>query len=360
KFTNQTEVARLAGLEGWWNGVAAGDLDRDGDLDIVATNFGFNTKYHASADHPALLYYGKFGTDKMRLVEAEYEGETLFPVRGKSCSTRAIPHLADKFQTFHSFALAELDQIYTKPVIKDALEFSATTLASGVFLNDGGGKFDFRELPRLAQIAPSFGVVISELDGDGIPDLYLAQNFYNPQPETGRMSGGVSQMLRGRGDGSFEPVGADSSGLIVGEDAKAACVADLNGDAWPDLLVGSNNGPVRSFINRGEGRSPGREMIRIGLRGKAGNLDGVGARITVEHSDGSRQVGEVHAGESYLAQSSSNFFVGTGARGVTKVEVRWPDGSTSAHQVEAGQDSILIPQPEASPRQASAKPVLQR
>ena len=58
-------------INGWWNGVKSADLDQDGDMDLIATNFGLNTKYHTSADHPVLLYYGKFGTEKMRLVQIQ-------------------------------------------------------------------------------------------------------------------------------------------------------------------------------------------------------------------------------------------------------------------------------------------------
>ncbi|MFP6872136.1 MAG: FG-GAP-like repeat-containing protein [Verrucomicrobiales bacterium] len=349
KFTDATAEAGLAGHTGWWNGITAGDIDLDGDIDFVAANFGLNTKYHASPGHPALLYSGNFGTDTTRLIEAEFEGDQLFPVRGKSCSTRAIPHLAQKFQTFHSFALAELDQIYTPPELKGATEFSATTLASGVFINNGKGKFDFRELPRLAQVAPSFGTVISDLDGDGIPDLYLAQNFYGPQVETGRMSGGLSVLLRGLGDGNFEPLWPRESGLIVAEDATAACLADVNGDNWPDLLVASNNGPLRCFINRGSTRYPKRRMRRVTLRAKTGNMNAAGARVTAMLSDGTRQTAAVVCGSGYLAQSTQSLFFGLGERQLTELSILWPDGMSTSHRVSGKQGSITISQPAVAP-----------
>ncbi|MEC8906268.1 MAG: VCBS repeat-containing protein, partial [Verrucomicrobiota bacterium] len=178
-FTDQTEKSGLNKIPGWWNGVSAADLDLDGDIDLVASNFGLNTKYHASNDHPVLLYYGKFGTDEMRLVEAEYENGQLFPVRGKSCSTRAIPHLAQRFNTFHSFALAELNEVYTPQEMKGAQKFSITELNSGILLNDGNAQFNFKKLPKIAQIAPSFGIVVEDMNGDSFPDLFLAQNFYH-------------------------------------------------------------------------------------------------------------------------------------------------------------------------------------
>ena len=65
------------------------------------------------------------------------------------------------------------------------------TLESGVWLNDGHARFTFHPLPRLAQNAPSFGVIATEMDGDGHPDLLLAQNssqahFDIPQAWRGR------------------------------------------------------------------------------------------------------------------------------------------------------------------------------
>ena len=171
------------------------------------TNFGLNTKYHATEEKPIVLYYGDFdGTGAKRLVEAEYEDDTLFPIRGKSCSTGAMPHLAEKFQTYHEFALASVVDIYTPKCLNESEKFSVTTLESGVLINDGDGKFAFRPLPRLAQIAPGFGAVLTEVDGDGRPDLYIAQNFFTAQPETGRMDGGMSLLLLGNNDGSFRPV----------------------------------------------------------------------------------------------------------------------------------------------------------
>jgi hypothetical protein len=283
------------------------------------------------------------------LIEAEFEGNQLFPVRGKSCSTRAIPHLGPKFKTFHSFALAELDQIYTPPQLDSATRFSVTTLASGVFINDGTGKFEFKELPRLAQLAPSFGIVINDLDGDTIPDIYLAQNFYGPQPETGRMSGALSTMLRGKGDGSFDALWPRDSGLLVAEDGTAACLADMDGDNWPDLLVATNNGPVHSFLNKSNLRYPKNKMLRVTLRGHAGNSNAVGARVTLIMSDKTRQSTEVQAGSGYLSQSTQSLFFGLGEKHPSTINVRWPTGISTNHKVSEQQGSITISQPANSP-----------
>ncbi|MDB4622669.1 FG-GAP-like repeat-containing protein, partial [Akkermansiaceae bacterium] len=72
-------------------------------------------------------------------------------------------------------------------------------------------------------------MTVSDVDLDGVLDIYLVQNFHSPQVETGRMSGGLSQLLRGKGDGSFEVVPVDESGLLVAGDAASLTQADLNG-----------------------------------------------------------------------------------------------------------------------------------
>ena len=163
-----TEASGLGDYLGWWNGIEGGDLDNDGDMDYVVTNFGLNTKYKASRDHPELLYYGDFeGTGRYHIVEAKFEKETLFPRRGFSCSSQAMPSLTDKLKTFHGFASATLDEVYSPNKLAEALKLEANCLESGAFLNDGKGHFDFVPLPRVAQIAPAFGVALTDVNGDG-------------------------------------------------------------------------------------------------------------------------------------------------------------------------------------------------
>ena len=292
-----TAAAGLGAHHGWWSGLSAGDVDNDGDIDYVASNFGLNSKYHASEEKPTMLYYGDFeGDGTKRLVEAEYEGAILYPVRGKSCSTRAIPHLAEKFRTFSDFAIAELKDIYRPECFEDSLKLTASTLETGIFFNDGSGRFEFRALPRIVQTSPAFGSNLMDYDGDGNLDLYLVQNHYTPQLETGRMAGGLSMLLRGRGDGSFDPVSPRLSGLVVPGDAKGLACADLNGDGRPDFVVGINDTGVMTYLNEGKG------SFMAPVEGVGSLLPGT--RIEAILQDGRKILRELHVGSGYLSSSS--------------------------------------------------------
>lgn len=330
RLVDRTEGANLADRLGWYNGIAAGDVDNDGDIDYVVTNAGLNTKYHASRDEPVQIYYGDFeGSGEMRIVEAKYKGDQLLPVRGKSCSQNAIPMVRSKFPKYHDFAAALLPDIYTDECLDDALKVEANDLRSGVLINDGSARFTFQPLPSIAQVAPAYGAALADVDADGRLDLYLAQNSYSPQRETGHMDGGVSLLLLGQGDGTFTPVWPSDSGLVVPRDAKSLSSADVNDDGWPDWVVGVNNGPLRAFTH--SGRAQG-NLVRVLLRGGRGNATGVGALVTAEFSDGRSLVAEVAAGGGYLSQSPSvlNFGLSPSGR-VEKLRVRWPDGAETTH-----------------------------
>lgn len=341
RFTDRTRDAGLAPHTGWWNSLAGRDLDGDGDIDYVAGNTGLNTKYKTAPGHPELLFYGDLdGTGHSRIVEAKIgspngdASDRLLPRRGFSCSSLAMPFLRQKVGTFTNFASSSLEQIYTPERLAKARRFEATTLESAVFLNDGEGHFTAHPLPRLAQISPVFGVVLTDFNADGRTDCFLAQNFFSPQQETGAMDGGLSLLLEGAGDGTFQPLWPLQSGLAIPGDAKSAAVADLNEDGRPDLVLGVNQGPLQTFICRATAPSlKDHSPIRIRLRGTRGNPSAIGARVTVHIAGMPDQTAEIHAGGGYLSQDTPELFFGFGSADAPtcEVAVRWPDGATTRH-----------------------------
>jgi hypothetical protein len=70
-------------------------------------------------------------------------------------------------------------------------------------------------LPLEAQIAPIYGMLATDIDGDGKADLLMAGNFDGVKPEIGKMSAGYGVYLRGDGKGRFTPVKELESGFVV-------------------------------------------------------------------------------------------------------------------------------------------------
>ncbi len=338
KLFDVTGDTGVEGNLGWWHGIAAGDLDADGDIDYVVTNQGTNTKYHTSAEHPHRLYYEDFdGSGTLDLVEAEYEGETEYPVRGRSCSSRCMPFIAEKFGTFHDFSKASLSDIYE--IDKGKKRFhEVTTLESVVLWNDGEGFFDAEPLGYLAQSSPAYGVAVVDVDGDSNLDILLANNFFGSQPETNYMDGGLCLLVRGNGDKTFDEVWPDKSGLSISGDSNGLAIADFDRDGKMDAMIAVNNEPLEVLGNQ-TGTKPG---VVIELIGSPENRFAVGAQVIVE-SDSDKQAFELSSGGSYLSSSVANE-VSIGAtqfEKLKKVTVRWPDGKRTVKEPSDIQDGML-------------------
>jgi hypothetical protein len=253
-LVEKTTQAGLADQLGWWNAVAAGDLDEDGDDDFVVTNFGLNTPYRASSEDPAVLYYGDFdGSGQQHIVEAKRESGTWYPRRDRAALSNAMPALTAGFKSFDEFGRATLAEIFTQERLDQAKRFEVNTLQSGVLFNEGQFKFRFDPLPPLAQIAPSHGADIGDLNGDKHADIVLAQNHYSSQSVTGHMDGGVSVLLLGAGKGTFEPLWPNRSGIVVPGDARKVRMIDLDADDRLDLVFAVRNGLWRAFRNHSGG-----------------------------------------------------------------------------------------------------------
>ena len=245
-FKNITASTTLKGSEGWWYSVEVDDLDGDGDPDIVAGNLGLNSKYHASEEEPFHVYMNDFDqSGTYDIVLAMHQDKMLLPVRGRQCSSEQMPFIKDKFPTYHDFANATVEKIYTPQALNDAFHRVAHELRSCVFVNGGKGVYAKQPLPMRAQAAPVNDILVADVDGDGRKDLIVAGNNYDTEVETVRYDAGTGLVLLQRSDGSFKALSPVESGIHLPGNVKDLALLKMNGNA---CVVATNNGAAPTLF----------------------------------------------------------------------------------------------------------------
>jgi hypothetical protein len=337
RFTEATQEWGLGAFTGWWNGVTAGDFDGDGQLDLVASNWGRNTRFQRYLAQPLRVYYGESNNDGVwDLLETHFEPgfKKWTPWRDYDTVRGRFPSLVEKCPTFRSYGEAGAEDVIGAN-LKSTRQLEAATLDSMVFLNRGG-KFVAKPLPPQAQFSPAFGVTVGDFDGDGFEDVFLSQNFFDVEPETSRYDAGLGLCLRGDGTGGFKALGPRESGVAVFGQQRGCAVADYDGDGRLDLVVCQSRDATQLFRNLGA-----RPGLRVRLRGPAANPTGVGAVVRAKFGDRLGSAHEVHAGSGYWAQDGPVLVIATPAP-PSQLWVRWPGGRALTIDLPANARDIEV------------------
>ncbi len=156
-LTEVTKELGLAQFTGWWNGVTTGDIDGDGRLDIIAANWGCNTKYERYRKKPVRLDCGDPREDgSVELIESCFDPRAgkYVPIRMLDSVAKGLPSLAARFASHRAWAEAGADDVLgeLRPPLR---RFEANWLETTLFLNRGG-RFEARILPLEARTRPCF------------------------------------------------------------------------------------------------------------------------------------------------------------------------------------------------------------
>jgi hypothetical protein len=322
---------------GWWNGVAAGDFDGDGRMDLVASNWGLNTKYRVSANARPRIYYSDWGSvGEIEPIEAEYDKKSAqwMPARDLSVVGPALPFVRERFRSYRSFAQATIEQALGDQFSR-AQFIEANWMETTVFLNRGD-HFDAIALPAEAQFSPAFGINVADFDGDGREDIFLGQNFFDVEAQTSRCDAGRGLLLLGKGDGHFDAVDGARSGIKIYGEQRGSAAADYDGDGRVDLVVAQNSAAITLWHNTGA--KPG---LRVRLEGPNGNPGGVGSIMRLRIGGKWSPVREIHAGSGYWSQDAATQVLATPEQ-PDEIQVRWPGGKVTTQAIPPGAHSIVV------------------
>ena len=244
KFSATSRAAGFT-VEGWAQGVCAGDYDNDGAIDVLITYYGHNRLYRN-------LGSGKF---------SEVTGAAHLPVTGTryGAGCAFVDYDRDGLLDLFVANYIELDLAKTpKPGEDPACNWKGLVVWCGphglpparnvLYHNNGDGTFtDVSDKAGIRKPGARYGlgVAAADFDNDGWPDIYVA---CDQTP---------SLFYRNRGDGTFEELGFEA-GVAYNVDGQlqsgmGVAVADYNGDGRLDIAKTNFSGDIPSLFRNEDG-----------------------------------------------------------------------------------------------------------
>jgi len=312
-----TDVARAAGVtnDRYAKGVAAGDYDDDGWMDLYVSNLG-----------PNRLYRNLGG---LRFEDVAPKARVTEP-SGRSFGTWFFDYDNDgRLDIWCGGYFATVED-----VCADYLGRPENAVRPSLHHNDGGGKFtDVARKSGFDRAILPMGANFGDLDNDGWLDMYLTTGDPNLDTLVPNL------MFRNDEGKRFQDV-TESGGFGHLQKGHGVAFADLDNDGDQDVFheIGGFF-PTDAFrdalyLNPGHGH----HFVTLQLRGAGMNVNAIGARVRVDVATplGPRSIyrfpGSVSSfGASLLTRTE----IGLGdATAITRIEIRWP--TTQALQVIEG------------------------
>jgi enediyne biosynthesis protein E4 len=244
KLVDRTQEYGLAKSQGWYHALAVADLNADGWPDLVAGNHGLNSRFKTSETEPVKMYINDFDQNgTIEHIITQFNGGKSYPVVLRHDLVSQIPALKKKYLHFRDYKEQTITDIFTPQQMERTLTLEANTFETAAWLNGGGQKFTMQPLSVQAQFSPVYSILADDFDHDGTTDILLGGNLYRAKPETGIYDGSYGLLLRGVGDGTFQPVPSPVSGVKVKGEIRA--LSKLKYKSKIGVLVGRNNDQLK-------------------------------------------------------------------------------------------------------------------
>lgn len=394
-FTDVTKAAGLGGANEFSTSAAWVDYDRDGRLDLVVANYvqwsqqtdiyctldGTHKSYCTPESYKgtALRVWHNLGSGKFEdatqksglsdptskslgLAILDYNGDGWPDILVANDTQPNKLYLNKQNGTFEEKAVAagiafSEDGVARAGMGADAADYDRSGRPSlvitnfanqmiSLYHNEGNGLFvdeaPRSEVGRNTLVTLGFGCFFFDYDGDGWPDIFVADGHIENQIERVQKHVSYAQpphLFRNLGGGKFQEVTAQMGAAFASPKvARGAAYADIDNDGALDVLLTTNGGRAWLFHNEGGTN----HSLRVKLVGTKSNRDGIGAVVRVT-SGSSKQWQMLRSGSSYLSQCELVLTFGLGA--ATKadaVEVQWPSGQLDKLSDLAADETVTI------------------
>ena len=244
------KVQTIPNSAGWWNCVQAVDIDEDGDVDIIAGNNGLNSRIKTDVQHPAKMYvddFDKNGQTECIPIYFKTDGKA-YPYFLKGEIDMQLPMLKKNFLRFSEYAGKSIEEIFPGNQLQHASVLTVNNSQTCIFSNNGKAQFTIQPLPLMAQLSPVFGILVTDLNGDGLKDLFMAGNFYSLKPQNGRFDASYGTTLLANKQHQFSYLEPAQSGLFINGEARD--IVSIKAKRNDYVIVAMNNAPLYIFRKR--------------------------------------------------------------------------------------------------------------
>ncbi len=300
-FEDVSAKTGIADPNGKALGVAFGDFDNDGFLDIFVANDSVRQSlYHNKGD-------GTFEDIAISSGAGYDENGKTYAGMGIDVGDYDNDGYMDIFLTTLS------NETYPLYHNDRDLSFTYATNSAGV--------------GQITLLYSGWGTHFIDANNDGLRDVFVAQSHVldtieKTNPYLKYKQTPLLMLNTGKG---FVNVSA-TAGPVFGNSlvGRGAAFGDLNNDGQVDVVIATLDGPPVVLRNNGTKN----HWLGLSLVGTKSNRNGIGARLTVTDSAGKKQVFDANTSGSYLSSNDPRIMVGLGtASGVRKVEINWPSGN---------------------------------